>query len=189
MSVVIAKPYLNLLMVAVSFLTYVGFFKLTTHLPEIFLYDGWIYLLFLPAGSKLISIMLFGIWGTIGDVLALFWMATRFFPDVSFGVCFTYAVISGLATYFAIQWVMKLFKIEPDLVNLKGWQLPWISVTGCLIHGVVTITTLTYLDVVDIESLLKNSLAMMMGDFLGIMVIMITFMFFTKIFLKSTANY
>ena len=72
LAIFIKNPILQrLLMVLASLALYFISLELTKLLPQLLIHDNWIYLVFLPAGSRLLSIMLFGIWGAIGDCIAL----------------------------------------------------------------------------------------------------------------------
>jgi hypothetical protein len=170
----------NMGLSALSFLAYVLTFKLTASLPDIFKYAGWIYLVFLPAGTKLVCIMLFGIWGTIGDALALYWMATQFLPDGSPGLWAIFSVTSSFMTFVAIRFAMRTFAIRPDLGNLQFWQLPFLSLIGAGIHGFITILVMVKIGLIHHAEYWSSSFAIITGDFVGIFLVLVAFSLLTK---------
>jgi len=173
----------NISLSALSFLAYVLAFKLTSYFPDSFKYAGWIYLVFLPAGTKLICIMLFGIWGTIGDALALYWLATEFLPNGTPALWIIYSATSSLMTFFAIRFAMKAFSINHNLSNLQLWQLPFLSLIGAGIHGFITILVLVKIRLLHPDDYWSSSFAIITGDFVGIFLVLVIFSLFTKRFL------
>ena len=174
------NPLLSIALSLLSFLAYVLTFKLTTSLPYSLKYAGWIYLIFLPAGSKLICIMLFGIWGTIGDAFALYWMSTQFLPNVGYKLWAIYAVTSSLMTFIAIRFAMKSLSIRNDLGNLHFWQMPFMSLIGAGIHGFITILVMVEIGLVRPEDYWSSSFAIITGDFIGIFLVLLGFGLITK---------
>ena len=172
----------NIGLSALSFLAYVLAFKLTSYLPDTFKYAGWIYLIFLPAGTKLICIMLFGIWGTIGDALALYWLATEFLPNGTTALWVIYALTSSLMTFFAIRFAMKAFSINHNLSNLQLWQLPFLSLIGAGIHGFITILVMVKIHLLHPTEYWASSFAIVTGDFVGIFLVLMIFSLVTKRF-------
>mgnify|MGYP003334213223 CR=1 FL=1 len=172
LAIFIKNPILQrLLMVLASLALYFISLELTKLLPQLLIHDNWIYLVFLPAGSRLLSIMLFGIWGAIGDCIALFISAMNFLPEQQMIVWLTFATTSSLTSLIAIRLTMKQLKINLDLSNLQYWQIPALSVISNLAHAFVTQLTLSHFIQKHYEFYIRDSLAMALGDFLGTMLI------------------
>lgn len=172
LAIFIKNPILQrLLMVLASLALYFISLELTKLLPQLLIHDNWIYLVFLPAGSRLLSIMLFGIWGAIGDCIALFISAMNFFPEQQIAVWLTFATTSSLTSLIAVRLTMKQLKINLDLSNLQYWQIPALSVISNLAHAFVTQLTLSHFIQKHYEFYIRDSLAMALGDFLGTMLI------------------
>jgi hypothetical protein len=170
LAIFIKNPILQrLLMVLASLALYFISLELTKLLPQLLIHDNWIYLVFLPAGSRLLSIMLFGIWGAIGDCIALFISAMNFFPEQQIAVWLTFATTSSLSSLIAIRLTMKQLKINLDLSNLQYWQIPALSIISNLAHAFVTQLTLSHFIQKHYEFYVRDSLAMAVGDFLGTM--------------------
>jgi hypothetical protein len=156
---------------ALSFFSYIVTFLVTEMLPDQLLYDDWIYLIFLPAGSKLVFILLFGIWGTLGDVLALMIMSAMFvFEEDSAWLWFLYAVVSGAATYMGVCLSKHYLGVGSTLKELRYEHIPILALIGSITHGFITITTLMLIGQVPTNEFFANSFAMIMGDFFGIFI-------------------
>ena len=167
-------------MVVISFIFYLVTFFITLCLPEILMYDEWIYLFFLPAGSKLVCILLFGVWGTVGDVLALILMSALIvLNDQPLWVSILYACSSGLSTFYGIHLAKYYLQISPTLAELHYKHIPTLAVIGSVTHGVVTMLTMILLDTGMVKSheFLVNSWAMILGDFIGIFVVIMILRF------------
>jgi len=161
----------RLLMVLGSLALYFISLEITKLSPEVLVHDSWIYLVFLPAGSRLLSIMLFGIWGAVADCIALFISAINILPDQNISIWLTFATSSSLASLIAIRFTMKQLNINLDLSNLRYWQIPVLSVISNLIHAFVTQFTLSYFLQKHYNFYIRDSLAMAFGDFFGTMLI------------------
>ena len=169
---IIKNPIIQrLFMVLASLAIYFITFEITKQSPDFLLHDGWIYLVFLPAGSRLISIMLFGVWGTIGDCIALFITAMLALPELHINDWLLFATSSSVATLIAVKLTMKQLNIYLDLSNLRYWHLPILSVISNLTHAFVNQFTWSYYLQKHYQFFIRDSLAMALGDFLGTMVI------------------
>lgn len=172
LATLIKNPALQrLLMVLASLILYFVSLEITKLSPEILIHDQWIYLVFLPAGVRLLSIMLFGAWGAIGDCIALLISAAGILPDQHISVWLSFATSSSLASLLAIRLTMKQLQINLDLSNLQYWQIPVLSLVSNLIHAFVTQFTLSYFLQKQFHFYVRDSLAMALGDFIGTMLI------------------
>ena len=169
-------------LILISFCFYLGTFELSNLLPEQFKYDDWISLVFLPAGSKLILILLFGFWGTIGDIFALALMATQFFDTQPFWVCFLYATISGFSSFYGVHIARNILRISVNLSEIQFIHLPIICLVGNLVHGFITMLLLYYLNVVTLDKFWADTFAMIFGDFLGSFIFIMVFWLGLKIY-------
>lgn len=142
------------------------------------MYD-WVYLVFLPAGTKLICILLFGIWGSIGDAIALFFVTLHIRPNVSTTDALIYAVAGSLITLLSIKFLLHLFKVKTNLSNLKYWHIPSISLLTSVLHAVIFNIVFSELQsgkTYD-DQYLVRSVAMAFGDFTGIALIILLLIF------------
>lgn len=172
LEILIRNPALQrLLMVLASLILYFVSLEITKLSPEVLIHEQWIYLVFLPAGIRLLSIMLFGVWGAIGDCIALLISAAGILPDQHIAVWLSFATTSSLASLIAIKLTMKQLQINLDLSNLQYWQIPALSVVSNLVHAFVTQFILSYFLQKQYHFYIRDSLAMALGDFIGTMLI------------------
>jgi hypothetical protein len=173
----------RLAIVMFSFASYMVSFLITEILPDQLMYDDWIYLVFLPAGSKLIFILLFGVWGTLGDILALMIMSPIFvFEEESIWFSMAYAVVSGVATYLGVCLARYYLKISSSLGELRYQHIPLLALIGSVTHGFVTMVTLRILGNVTADEFFANYFAMILGDFIGIFVFILILRVVVKVY-------
>ncbi len=166
----------RLLLIGLSFSLYLLMFALTMLSPSALMYE-WVYLVFLPAGSKLICILLFGLWGTMGDALALFLMAIYFIPDGSLFAWTIYATVSSGATLLSVRFFMRYFQIDANLDKLQYWHIPVLSLFSSLLHALVSQLAFLSIQPQINTGYVVRTLAMTAGDFLGTAVVVIVLVF------------
>lgn len=169
----------NLSLGLFSFIAYLIAFQINFYLPDSLKY-GWVYLIFIPAGVKLICIMLFGIWGTIGDAAALFYVSNLIFPDADILLRLGSSITSSLMTFISIYFAMRVLRIKSNLENLHFLHLPLLSLLGSGIHGFASIYMFTKLGVIS-SDYVATSLAIITGDFIGIFITLLVFSVTLKI--------
>ncbi|WP_341685147.1 hypothetical protein [Limnohabitans sp.] len=158
---------------ALATVAYFLTFKLNQYLDPWFLYGQGISLLFLPAGVKHVSILLAGRWGALGSFLGLLVMVPAFWPELSIEMAIPYVAISTLSTWAGIVLSMRLMGIRRDLSNLKLLQLPLLDLVTILLHAVTTNTYFVLAGLKKINDWNMNTLAMMVGDYLGSLSLML----------------
>ncbi len=160
-------------LIALSAGAYYMMFRLNQYLDPWFLYGQGISLLFLPAGVKHVSILLAGRWGALGSFLGLLILVPSFWPELHLGMALLYVSASTLATLAGIVMSMRLLSIEADLSNLKLMHLPVIDLFTTLLHAVLTNSFFVLAGLKKITDWDHNTLAMMVGDYLGSLCLML----------------
>jgi hypothetical protein len=126
------------------------------------------YYLFLPAGIKLFSILVFQWRGLIGTALAIF--LRLFFTDPAQGwVNWLIAAISvSIALYVAVEFGLKLMRVKRDLSNLHYYQIVALAVVTSIINGCVFAFALNSLGIGQLsEGLFHSSAITVLGNFAG----------------------
>jgi hypothetical protein len=147
-------------------------FKLNQYLDPWFLYSQGISLLFLPAGIKHVSILLAGRWGALGSFVGLLIMVPAFWPELDLSLAIVYVAISTVSTWAGIVLSMRLMDIRSDLSNLKLMHLPVLDLVTTLLHAVLTNSFFVLAGLKKISDWNTNTLAMMLGDYLGSLCLM-----------------
>ena len=169
------------LLTAFAALAYYLTFKVNQALDPWFLYGQGITLLFLPAGIKHVSILLAGRWGALGSFIGLLFMVPNFWPHLGLGLAVPYAAISTLATWVGIAAGLHWLGVDRNLKNLKLIHLPLIDLLTTALHALVTNGFFVVSGLKKIDEWGVNTLAMMFGDFLGSLSMMLVLFLVLKI--------
>lgn len=164
-------PHLGL--IALSF----ALSRLTYELHELVtpyvVYTQGVDLLFLPAGVKLVLIMVAGWRGALGCGLALLSLSTRFWPDLEPVWLVLYSTLSVGMTWLVVCVMLRHMALGPTLEGLSFWELVQIDMLNTLLHGIAVNGYFWALGLRSSETFWPAALAMTLGDFLGAGVIML----------------
>ena len=157
----------NLTVAALSALIFIWSFRINQLFDQYFVYSAGISLLFIPAGIKLLLLLLGRLPAYIGLLIAGTYLGVGIWPDKALFPIFLFAFI-GLTNYaVAAISVMKLLKIDRDLSNLKYWHVVLLSALASVFNGVVHNLIYITQDVILTEDFWSKSFAMTLGDFMG----------------------
>lgn len=159
-----------------------GFLHLTMH------YSVGVSLIYIPAGVKLLCLLVGGVPASIGLIASslflnyLQWTDSYSLSMLSFGIV---GVLSyGLAVYL----VCRQFRIKPDLSNLNYLHIVTLSIAASVLNGVGQNFAYLAQGVAPEEALIARSAAMAFGDFLGCFVVVILFNLSTHAVKKTRAR-
>ena len=136
-------------------------------------YTQGVDLLFLPAGVKLVLIMVAGWRGALGCGLSLLSLSTRFWPDLEPVWLLLYSTLSVGMTWLVVSVMLRRMALGPTLEGLSFWELVQIDMLNTLLHGIAVNGYFWSLGLRSSESFWSAALAMTLGDFLGAGVIML----------------
>jgi hypothetical protein len=136
-------------------------------------YTQGVDLLFLPAGVKLVLIMVAGWRGALGCGLSLLSLSTRFWPGLEPVWLLLYSMLSVGMTWLVVSIMLKRMALGPTLEGLSFWELVQIDMLNTLLHGIAVNGYFWALGLRSSESFWSAALAMTLGDFLGAGVIML----------------
>lgn len=129
--------------------------------------DRSITLLYLPAGIRLVILLIASLWGAIGIALAFPLAALQTFPDATLLEITTYSLIAGFIPYATVMGFCRLSGVSRDLATLRPIHLPLlsaaVSVTGALAYA----SALTAFGRFEESHFLSDATALAAGDFLG----------------------
>lgn len=124
-------------------------------------------LVFLPAGFRLLIVLVFGVWGSLGIFLADPLMFREAFGTGGGGEIMVNALISGFAPLLTVRAFCRIAGIESSLLQLRPIHLPLLALAVSVVTPLLF--NLHYL----LEgretpgAFLVNFTAMATGDFLG----------------------
>ena len=124
-------------------------------------------LVYVPAGVRLVILLISGLWGAFGIALAFPLAVIQEFPDVSWEAMLVYSLVAGFIPYASLLWVSRAAGISRDLSTLRSIHLPLlvavVSVFGALSYAIALVAFGRF----DAHSFLQDVTAMAVGDFLG----------------------
>ncbi|MEN9474106.1 MAG: hypothetical protein RIS48_826 [Pseudomonadota bacterium] len=164
-------PHLGL--IALSFALSRLTFELHELLTPYVAYTQGVDLLFLPAGVKLVLIMVAGWRGALGCGLSLLSLSTRFWPGLEPVWLLCYSTLSVGITWLVVSVMLRHMALEPTLEGLSFWELVQIDMLNTLLHGIAVNGYFWSLGLRSSETFWSAALAMTLGDFLGAGVIML----------------
>lgn len=154
-------------MATISAVLFTLSFRLNQLFDHYFVYAAGISLLFIPAGVKLLLLLVGRLPAYVGLLISGTYLGIGIWPEKSMFPVFLFAFV-GLTNYaVAAKLVMKLFAIHRNLGNLKYWHIVLLSAAASLLNGVVHNLIYITQDVTVTEELISKSLAMTFGDFMG----------------------
>ena len=150
-------------------------FRLNQYFDEQFVYSAGISLLFLPAGVKLLAVLVGRLPAIVGLLVVSIYLGAGIWPDKAMTSIVYFAVVS-LMTYpiAAFGW-MRLLNIRQDLSNLRYHHIVLLSLAASVLNGVVHNWLYWSQGVTTSDELWQKSAAMAMGDFMGCFVVVALF--------------
>ena len=158
---------LDLLLMVVSGLLWAGCWLLNKTLLSDTLVATGINLLYLPAGVRLLLVLLFGPWGALGiflvDPIMFFIEFGTGSPAEVIGASF----ISDFTPYLAVLGFCRAAGISPRLSGLRPFHLPLLALLVSLVTPFLFNLHFIFYERHAGDDLARNFAAMATGDFLG----------------------
>ena len=172
----------KLLLSALFGALYLAVFELSLSFDLVESYAPGISLVFLPAGIKLIAALVSGFWGVLGTVIALAFVTPNFWPDQPLWFYVVYPALSGFSTLAVVTVMKRVLDIDDHIRNLRFIHIPLIDLCATLVHGMV-VNGFFALDELPIDKdFLTRALAMSVGDFLGSLILLLSFAVLAKLY-------
>ena len=128
-------------------------------------------LVFLPAGFRLLLVVVFGIWGALGIFLAdPFLFLVEFQNGSPFNVLVN-ALISGFAPYLTVLAFCRLAGIQGSLAQFRPVHLPLLALAVSVVTPLCFNLHFLLIGRTPPSAFLHNFTAMMTGDFLGCLLV------------------
>lgn len=156
-----------------SFAAYQLAFRVNALISPWFEYAPGVSLVFIPAGVKLIALLVAGWWGLAGLALAALLMASDVWsqagwPDLV-GNILVWLGVPFIVVELSIRWL----NVRRDLKNLTFLKFTFIASVATLIGGLASAMYAVQVHDQSMPDLLAMSLAMALGDMIGIGLMMI----------------
>ncbi|PZF78747.1 hypothetical protein DK847_02785 [Aestuariivirga litoralis] len=130
-------------------------------------------LVFVPAGFRLLIVIVFGVWGALGIFLADPLMFMVEFGHGSAREVLINAFISGFAPYFTVKAFCRVAGIKGSLTQLRPIHLPLLALAVSVVTPLLFNLHFLAEGRTQPQQFLHNYTAMMTGDFLGCLLVSI----------------
>lgn len=150
-------------------------FRLNQFFDAQFVYAAGISLLFLPAGVKLLAVLVGRLPAIIGLLVVGIYLGMGIWPDKPMSSIVYFAVVSLMTYPIAAFSLMRWLHIRQDLSNLRYHHIVWLSLAASVLNGVAHNWLYLSQGVTLSEELWQKSAAMAFGDFMGCFVVVALF--------------
>ena len=130
-------------------------------------------LVYLPAGIRLGIVLIARVWGASGITIANTLLFADEFGSGSMGEVITNSVIAGFGPLLAVWVCCHILRIDINLGQLKPWHLPVLALIVSVITPILFNIHFLVYGIKPFDQFSANVCAMMLGDFLGCLVILV----------------
>lgn len=171
----VTNYFFKLAICCASFLLFVFSYNINEYFDSFAQYAQGINLIFIPAGFKLLCVLLGGWAAVVGLLLSSVYMSSKDVDNTSMQQMVYFAFASVGSYYVAVSLVKRLMNIDDTLSNLRYLHIiilsAAVSVANGLIHNLVYIWQGRF----QMADFASNSAAMMLGDFFGCFIVIMFF--------------
>lgn len=128
-------------------------------------------LVFLPAGFRLLLVVVFGFWGALGIFLADPFLFLVEFQQGSLFEVLVNALISGFAPYLTVRAFCRIAGIQGSLAQFRPIHLPLLALAVSVVTPLLFNLHFLLIGRTQPADFLHNFTAMMTGDFLGCLLV------------------
>lgn len=159
----------------VSFFLFVISFDINEAFDGFARYETGISLVFIPAGFKLLCLLVGGEAAVVGLLLSSVYVSTRIWDHTAV-VQMVYFAIAGVGSYYvAVLLVKKYMRIDDTLSNLRYLHIIILSAAASILNGTVHNIVYVWQDKVKMDDFFAHAAAMVVGDFLGCFIVIMFF--------------
>ncbi len=159
---------------------WVVLFRLNTLAFSHFETSKFINWVFIPAGVRLVSVLLFGIYGVLGLFFGALMTGSQ--TGLELNAIIAISLISAINPYLAVNLAKYCLKVDSLMQGLNAKQLLTISFFAALFNG---LSHNLYFHLYIRESSILNCINMFIGDFVGSLIVLYTFALLIKWLRKS----
>ena len=129
------------------------------------------YFVYLPAGIKVLSVLIFGWLAAVGVGLAVFIRLLIFQPEQAWWAWFSVALVGSAVLVLTVNLTLKGLGVSRDLHNLKYRDVVTLALFASIAHGFsyTYVVFLIHQNVFD--NFIRESMIIVMGGFFGNMLI------------------
>lgn len=166
-------PSLSILLVLTSAALWIASGAANTYLMSFSGFAQGIDLIYLPAGFRLLIVLLFGVWGALGIFLANPFLYQAEFGSGSAIQVIVNSLICGFAPFFTVKAFCRAADIEASLLQLKPIHLPLLALAVSVVTPVLLNVNFVVAGLKPMNAFMVNVAAMAAGDFLGCLLLIV----------------
>ena len=170
-----------------SALVWVGSYLLDGHFLQFPWHTPGIDIVFIPSGVRLIAIMIGGVWAALGVCVGSLFLVGSVFQTAQPWVILSVAAGSGLFPYAALRASLWATSVDKSLAELSAIKLPLISLGVAVGSSILHNVLFSALGLKPWQDLAENSLAMVAGDFIGILLAVVIVFVILRLIRRSSA--
>jgi hypothetical protein len=170
-----SEPLAKFATCCASFLLFEISFSINEIFDSIALYMTGINMVFIPAGVKLMCLLVGGEAAAIGLLLSSIYVSMRIWDHTAV-IQMVYFAFAGVGSYYvSVLLVKKVMHIDDMLRNLRYLHILVLSATASILNGVVHNIVYVWQDKVKTGDFFAHAAAMVLGDFLGCFIVITIF--------------
>lgn len=170
-----SSPLAKLAICVASFFLFVVSFNINAQFDSLTLYTTGISLVFIPAGFKLLCLLVGGEAAALGLLLSSVYMSMGVWSDTKI-LQMIYFAFAGVGSYYvSVLLVKKTWNIDETLSNLRYLHIIILSAVASIANGIIHNMVYVWQDKVKFEDFFEKSAAMILGDFLGCFIVIMFF--------------
>lgn len=159
--------YEGLLLAVICGMAYLLSFYLNAHVVQAQTVFSGVALFYLPAGVKLIALMVARYWGALGLWVANFLHTASGWDGLALSEVFWMSVLWVGTTFTVVMIWAQYVGLRKDLKNLTFTSFVWLNLIAALVHGLVFNLYLVLIETRSMTEWVSSAKAMALGDFLG----------------------
>lgn len=129
------------------------------------------YFVYLPAGIKVLSVLIFGWMAAIGIGLAVFIRLAIFQPEQPWFAWFIVALIGSVVLVLVVDLTLKGLGVAKDLHNLKYRDVVTLALFASIAHGFSYTYVIFAIHNHAFDNFIRESMIIVMGGFFGNMLV------------------
>jgi hypothetical protein len=127
------------------------------------------YVLSIPAGLRLILLLVFSGWGACGIALAECLLLVVEGRHMALADLLLHSALTGFAPYLALRLMMAAFGVGENLTSVRPIHLPFLALAASIGSALLLNLEATAVGRVSSGHLMGNMAAMLWGNFMGIL--------------------
>lgn len=129
------------------------------------------YFVYLPAGIKVLSVLIFGWMAAIGIGLAVFIRLAIFQPEQPWFAWFIVALVGSIVLVLVVNLTLKGLGVAKDLHNLKYRDVVTLALFASIAHGFSYTYVIFAIHNHPFDNFMRESMIIVMGGFFGNMLV------------------